>query len=141
MDKNLGMGVMLGMLGSNQASVDALLAAKGKTISTLTYDDDALRFTFEDGSGMKLADEGQSCCEARYMRTDDDLSYFVGSKLMDAKVREGPDEEGEYGDMHEIAFLVVTTSKGTFTMANHNEHNGYYGGFLIRAESFTPVGG
>jgi hypothetical protein len=34
--------------------------------------------------------------------------------------------------VHEVAFLEVTTDRGVFQMKNHNEHNGYYGGFLIR---------
>ena len=32
---------------------------------------------------------------------------------------------------HEIKFLEVKTNRGVFTMVSHNEHTGYYGGFLI----------
>ena len=38
-------------------------------------------------------------------------------------------------DVHEIQFLDVKTDKGIFQMANNNEHNGYYGGFLIEART------
>lgn len=129
----LGMGVMLGMLGGNADSVEALTGAVGKTISALRLgDDDALHFEFSDGSKMKLSDEGQSCCEHRYMRTDDNLGDYVGAKLLGAEIKEAPNVESAY-DEHEVQFLEVQTDRGVFTMASHNEHNGYYGGFLIRA--------
>jgi hypothetical protein len=137
--KHLGLGVMIAMLGGNRESAEAMQAALGKEITALRLDDgdrdNALHFTFSDGSGLRLFDDGQSCCESRYMRTDDDLSAFVGATLVSAEVRDVPKvpSEDEYGDEHEVQFLIVTTSKGAFTMASHNEHNGYYGGFAIRA--------
>ncbi len=129
----LGVGVMIRMLGGNEDSVNAFVPCVNKTINNLVIEDDKLRFTFDDGTRLDLVDNGQSCCESRYMQTDDDLGYFVGSRLLGAEVKEAPNVEDEYGD-HEVAFLVVTTSKGSFSVANHNEHNGYYGGFYINAE-------
>ena len=129
----LGFGVMINMLGGNRESVAAVQAAMGKTITALSLTDDQLRFEFEDGSRLRLWDNGQSCCESRYMQTDDDLPYYIGAKFVGAEVRDGGSTEGEYGDTHEIQFLVVTTDRGTFSMASHNEHNGYYGGFWITA--------
>ena len=67
------------------------------------------------------------------MRTDDNLDYYVGSKLLGFEIKEATIMEDGYG-LHEIQFLEVRTSKGCFTMASHNEHNGYYGGFDIRVE-------
>lgn len=132
-DTNLGFSVMLGMLAGNEDSVNAFKPALGKTIAKLWLgEDDALHFVFTDGSAIKLADEGQSCCEHRYMRTDDDLTEYVGAKLLGAVVKAAPNEPDEYGE-HEVEFLEVQTDRGSFTMASHNEHNGYYGGFLIRA--------
>jgi len=131
---HLGLGVMLGMLGGNADSVAAFTGAVGKTIAALRLgDDDALHFKFSDGSKMKLSDEGQSCCENRYMRTDDNLAEYVGAKLLGAEIKEAPNVEDEYDEEHEVQFLEVQTDRGVFTMASHNEHNGYYGGFLIRA--------
>ena len=52
--------------------------------------------------------------------------------MLGAEIKEAPSIPTEY-DEHEVQFLEVLTSKGGFTMASHNEHNGYYGGFLIRA--------
>jgi len=130
----LGLGVMIKMIGGNANSVDAFTKAVGKTISELELgDDDALHFTFSDGYKMRLADEGQSCCESRYMQTDDDLSYFIGATLVSAEVKDAPDADYGTGDVHEVQFLEVLTSKGSFVMSSHNEHNGYYGGFAVRA--------
>jgi hypothetical protein len=66
------------------------------------------------------------------MHTDDVLQDFIGAKLLNAEVREGPTELDKYGDPIESEFLVVSTSIGFFTVVNYNEHNGYYGGFIIR---------
>lgn len=131
----LGMGVMLSMLGGHADSVAAFKGAFGKTIAGLTLGtDDALHFVFDDGSKMKVFDGGQSCCESRYMRTDDKLEEFVGAKLLGAEIKEAPPvkDDDDYGE-HEVEFLEVQTDRGVFTMASHNEHNGYYGGFSIRA--------
>lgn len=131
-----GMGVMIGMLSGNSDSVEAYNGAIGKEIASVALDDEeTLRFKFTDGTGLRVADEGQSCCESRYMRTDDDLSHFVGATLTGMEIKDGPEEEGEYGDVHEVQFLEVTTSKGSFQMASHNEHNGYYGGFWIQCHA------
>ncbi len=127
---------MLAMLGGNRESAEAFQAVIGKTISALSLgEDDALHFTFDDGSKLKLYDDGQSCCESRYMRTDDDLSRYIGAKLVSAEVREAPSINDSDGDVHDVEFLDVTTSAGVFQMASHNEHNGYYGGFAIRAKA------
>jgi hypothetical protein len=127
-----GLSVMLGMLCGNEESVKAMKQSVDKTIASIRCTDDALYIGLEDGSTLTLADQGQSCCEARYMRTDDDLSYYVGAVLRGAEVRDAPSLPTEY-DCHDVQFLVVHTDKGDFTMSNHNEHNGYYGGFYIQA--------
>lgn len=132
MSDNLGLGVMINMLGGNKSTVEKLKSVLNKEIKNLKMEDDKLRFEFNDGDLMVVFDDGQSCCENRYMTTDDDLDYFQGSKLMDMEIKEAPNAPAEY-DEHEVQFLVVKTSKGEFTMETHNEHNGYYGGFWIVA--------
>ena len=115
--------------------------ALGKTISDLRFseNDSALSITFADGSKLTLFDDGQTCCETRYMRTDDNLAEYIGGRLLGAEVKDVPEligfwkDECEYGD-HDVQFLEITTSKGSFVMSNHNEHNGYYGGFCIEAK-------
>lgn len=126
-----GLGVMLKNLGGNQESVNAYRSIIGKVVSELTLgDDDALHFVFDDGSKVKVSDEGQSCCEERYMRTDDDLKEFIGAKLIGMELKDAPDVDNDWGT-HETQFLEVKTDRGVFTMASHNEHNGYYGGFYV----------
>lgn len=127
----LGEGVMLGILFGNAETVEAHNGAIGKVIKAIDFSEDALLLHFKDGTGIKIFDDGQSCCEHRYMTTDDDLQSFVNTEFVDLELREAPDQEGEYGEPHEIQFLLVNTKKGTFTVETHNEHNGYYGGFLI----------
>lgn len=110
----------------------------GKVVQSVELgSDDALHFMFADGSKMKMWDDGQSCCESRYMTCDDDLSYFSGSKLLSVEVKYA--QQSEYSDyyetIHEVQFLEVMTDRGCFTMATHNEHNGYYGGFCVRVEA------
>lgn len=131
---NLGMGVMLGIRGGNQKTVEAVKGSLGKTFTTLELADDNLVLTFEDNMKLKLWDGGQNCCERRYMRTDDNLSDYVGGQLLDIELRDAPYQEDEYDEVHEVQFLAVKTSKGMFVISNHNEHNGYYGGFYIEAE-------
>lgn len=131
---SLGMGVMVGLLSDNTESVSIFKEAGGKTINKIEIVNNELQFRFEDGTGIALRDDGQSCCENRYMATDDELSDFVGTQLINAEVRDGTEEEAEYSDVKESQFLVITTSVGQFTVVNYNEHNGYYGGFLLIAE-------
>jgi hypothetical protein len=131
MSDYFGMGVMIGMLGGNEKTVKTMQTAVGKTISRAWLgDDDALHLKFYDGSGIRFVDDGQSCCESRYMRTDDDLTEFSGAVFQGAEIKEAAPIHDGYGE-HEVQFLEVKTSKGCFTMASHNEHNGYYGGFWI----------
>lgn len=131
-----GLRVMLEQLFGSRSQSATFAAAIGKTVTALSLgEDDALHFTFEDGSRLKLFDDGQSCCEKRYMRTDDDLNEYVGAKLLGVEVRPAPSIPEEYGEEHDVAFLAVQTDRGEFVMSNHNEHNGYYAGFVIRASS------
>lgn len=128
------MGAMLHLLGGNRETVETFQAAKGKEIASLSMNpngDGQLEVRFTDGTGIAFYDDARSCCESRYMHTDDALSDFVGATLDDAATEAGPDIKSEYGDPHEQMFLKITTSKGVFTVVTHNEHNGYYGGIAI----------
>lgn len=133
---NLGLGVMINMLGGNEDTIKTLEESKDKTITKLSIDEDYLMFCFSDNSKMRMFDDGQSCCESRYINTDDNLNDFVGSKFIEAGIKAAPEIECEYGT-HEVQFLVIKTSIGEFTLETHNEHNGYYGGFWMVAESIT----
>ena len=134
MNNQPGMGVMLGMLGGNEQTVNAVKSSLGKKIKKVWLDEEAnkLKFEFNDKTCLEMYDAGQSCCEERYMRTDDDLTEFEDATLLDFELKDAPNAPHEYCD-HEIQFLDVKTDKGIFQLANHNEHNGYYGGFWIVA--------
>jgi hypothetical protein len=143
---HLGVGVMIHQLCGNEKSVNTLKAALGKKIKSLYLKSGALHIGFIDGTGIQMFDDGQSCCENRFMVCDDDLKPFIGAKLTGASIRDAQSKEiaeaekklkkedpaNTYvGEDHEIQFLIVETSKGSFTISNHNVHNGYYGGFSI----------
>lgn len=127
-----GIGVMLNALSDWSGDREALRSAIGKAIRSVALVNDKLSFVFTDNSRLHLWDAGQSCCESRYMVCDDDLSTFVGAVLLGVDTKDAPSVEDKYGE-HEVQFLEVQTSAGPITVATHNEHNGYYGGFSIRA--------
>lgn len=136
----LGLGVMINMLSSNEEAVKAYNAAQGKVIKSAVLDPDrgdggALVMCFTDGTGIEIWDDGRSCYESRYMTTDDDLASFIGATFKDIEMRDGPDTQDEYGAPHEMRFVYVDTSLGTFTLETHNIHNGYYGGFFIKVRA------
>lgn len=146
-----GFSVNLGRLMDNSETVHAVRGAFGRTIESIAVRDkqegvsrwdnegiDTLVVTFEDGTVLNLWDAGQSCCERRYMNTDDDLAYYKGAVLSDVEVAAGTDTpEDEWGGEHQIQFLRLLTDRGVITVANHNEHNGYYGGFHLVANGTT----
>lgn len=135
----LGIGVMLNMLGGNNETLAAIKASLNKKISAVHLDGEGneLKISLVDGTTLVIWDNGQSCCENRYMNTSDNLSEHAGETLIDFELKDAPNAEGQYGDEHEIQFLDVITDKGRFQIANHNEHNGYYGGFSIAAKLVT----
>lgn len=133
----IGIGVMINsMFSDRRETLEILERSVNRTISDVRLVNDFyLEITFDDGYKIELYDDGQSCCERRFMHTDDDLSYFSGSVLYDVDLKDGGciDDKENHWDSHEVQFLEIKTSKGCFTMSSHNIHNGYYGGFWIKA--------
>lgn len=114
----------------NQQEVQA--NSVGKVISEIFLNDDVLTIKFEDSTSIEFLDDGQNCCEHRYFSVDgDDLSEFEGAKYVEAFLNDAPGIEDSYGDVHDVCFLEIRTSRGSITVSAHNEHNGYYGGFGI----------
>lgn len=132
----LGIKAALFMLFGDETTPIVMHSAWGKTISRLELKDDKLHFEFSDQTKICVFDAGQSCCEYRYMTTDDDLRDYIGSSLVDMEISDGPTTECD-GGTYEIQFLRVFTSKGIFVCETHNEHNGYYGGFCVVARVAT----
>lgn len=133
----LGLGVMIQMLGGyHREDIEAAQAAIGKKIASMkkvSDGDGAIDIRFTDGTGIRVADHGRSCCESRYLEVNDaDLQYHVGAKLRDIEVAKTEEKEAKWGDVKEIAFLHIKTSRGVIVANTYNEHNGYYGGFSIQ---------
>lgn len=146
----LGVGAMLHHLsGGSQRSatdfygrkvVNAELRKGDNGSSRWTHSgQDALVLSFEDGTGMALLDDGQSCCESRYITCDDDLRKIIGGVLIRIEEKDTENTEGEDG-AHEQVFIEVATSECFVTVCTHNEHNGYYGGFGLTLEEIPTSG-
>jgi hypothetical protein len=126
-----GLGAMIHILGGG--SKEDPKKYIGKTIKKAEFSDNAIYLSFDDKSSIRITDNGQSCCETRYMTTSDDFSILLGNKLTGIKVREYKEVEADH-ETHEIAFLEIATDKNSVTVETHNEHNGYYGGFGLNIE-------
>jgi hypothetical protein len=132
---SLGMGVMLSILEGDRGTAEAVASAIGKMIASvaLPKDDGGITILFTDGAKLRIWDDGQSCCEHRYVTCDDDLSGYVGALIASIEERDAADVQDENGECHEQRFVVIATTLGSITICTHNEHNGYYGGFSLRA--------
>lgn len=103
--------------------------------------EDKLRLILANGLELFIFDDGQSCCEARWITCDDDVKDLIGAVITQINVRTAPnygeaDDEDNYdiNDIHECTFVILETNRGPFTMTTHNQHNGYYGGFNVVIE-------
>jgi len=129
----LGIKVMMNLLGGDKETSSIWKEVEGRTIKAIRLDRGALHFELEDGLGFRLIDDGQSCCEARYITSDgEDFDFYCGAKLKKITMKEGPLRGNhEECDVHEVCFVEIETTKGSFSVCTHVEHNGYYGGFSI----------
>lgn len=120
---------------------EAAKACRGKIIRTIKIEEDALVIAFDDRT-LVLQDEASYCCERRYMSTDDPLDYWEGLVFVGYRIVPGP-RTGNRDDFecHDEQFLIVETFLGSFTVVNHNRHNGYYGGFDITERLITGAKG
>lgn len=126
----LGIGVMMRMLGGGHSKSPETYVGRVIAGAELDAGADCFRLSFTDGPKVKLFDDGQSCCENRYMTTDDDVQSLVGGTLLNIEGKKGADSPGG-GEVHEACFVEISTDQGFITLTNHNEHNGYYGGFSL----------
>jgi len=125
-----GLGVMLEYLGGGGESPSKYY---GRTIKKFKLVDDCIRLKFTDGATLSITDDGQSCCEARYITTDDEPGDLHGAVLTEIKEKDYTYTNNDDGwDCHEIVFLEFVTDKGSVVFETHNEHNGYYGGFALK---------
>ena len=119
--------------GSEQSPEDYY----GQTIIAAEMSDERLTLVLRSGKTIAIWDDGQSCCEYRHMTTDDDVKSLVGNTLTRIEAKEGPEIECKY-DTHEQVFVEIGTNKGFITIVNHNEHNGFYGGFGLTITEVKP---
>ena len=131
---SLGMGAMLHALGGG--SDESASKYAGRVIKSASIDDEKMLITFEDDITIKIWDDGQSCCESRYMTCDDDVKSLVGGKLLKIEAQEGESKDEDY-DVHEWVFVEVATENDHIKFCTHNEHNGYYGGFGLSITELT----
>ena len=122
-----GIGAMIHYLKGG--SVHSAEEYYGLKVTEAKIVDNKLRLAFDNGKKIEIWDDGQSCCESRYITCDDDVKSLINGTINKIEAKEGPCVEGEYGDTHEQVFVEIGTDKGFITLANHNEHNGYYGSF------------
>jgi hypothetical protein len=130
----LGLGVMIEQLAGYEEDIKVVKSSVGKTIDSVKIKDDTLVLKFTDRTGLVLWDNGQTCCESRYMVCDDNLVEFENATFLGVEVQDG-ESLPNGGEDHEVQFLRIKTSLGDIVCSNHNEHNGYYGGFSISARA------
>lgn len=127
-----GLGVLINALGGDKETAAAIASCGGEIIQSAEITDETLRLRF-DGFTLAFRDDGQSCCESRYMETPENLESMAGEVFRGAEIKDGPEEHGEWGECKECQFLEIQTDKDTYSISNYNEHNGYYGGFWVVA--------
>lgn len=109
---------------------------KGLTVQNARMGEDCLIINFTNGSSIQISDEGQTCCEYRYMSTDDNPKDLIGGQFISAEIDRYNNFEDDWGE-NEQAFLRVASTKGAITVVTHNRHNGYYGGFCINIKNIS----
>lgn len=108
--------------------------AQGKVIDIIEFTDKKVIIKFEDKTKITIFDDGQSCCEYRYLTTDDNVISLCGAKFHSVNIKDATQTKLN-GGLHEIQFLEIQTfDKGSITFAAHNENNGYYCGFNMRVK-------
>lgn len=110
----------------------------GRRIVSADINERRLRLELDGGATIHLWDDCQSCCERRYMSTDDDVQSLVGHRLTHIKPKRVECVESEHGGEDETCFVEVGTDDGFVTIVNHNEHNGFYGGFGLTVTETEP---
>lgn len=88
-----------------------------------------LVISFEDDTFLEIFDSGQLCCELRFMSCSDVLGDLVGHTFNSINMKTlGSDGSDPFYD---VAFLEIKAGDEIVTITNHNQHNGYYGGFNL----------
>ena len=125
-----GIGVLINRMCDEGFDIESYV---GQRITDAEINDnEQLVLSFGDRK-LFIYDAGQSCCEYRHMSTDDEIRDLVGRKFLDVVEKEYISQDDDY-DCHEELFMEVRAEESWITLVNHNEHNGYYGGFWLRID-------
>ena len=105
---------------------------KGKTLSSVTADNDEILFTTVDGEVYKMY-HAQDCCESVYIESIvGDLEDLVGEEILRAEETSNifdmlRNVEQEYSDeSHTWTFYKFATRKGYVDIRWYGTSNGYY---------------
>lgn len=128
------MGVMIEMLFGRGS--DDFTAFKGRKITDAKLTTDDLTLSFEGTEEqLRVYDAGQSCCENRYITSDDDVKDLVGGNLVSIEEREGPEPEPAVCDKckgsKRLDFSdqpMLDPEGGEECWACHGTGNDYYSG-------------
>lgn len=83
---------------------------------------------FTDGTGVFLVDNQPICCEDRYIKTEDNLEYLVGSRFHDVVISETLEDQRSIDDIKETTFIRILTDKAPAVFCAYNIHSGCYSG-------------
>ncbi len=106
---DLGLGVMLSMSSGNQ-NLAIISKSLGKTVLVTFMDDDKLHIRFTDGTKIRIEDDGQSCCETRYMTCGDDLEYYKDASFLGVEISDAPSVKSNDDDddrCHDVQFITA----------------------------------
>lgn len=120
--------------------MDNLKNYYGREIIGASFDEYEVILEFDTKEKLRIRDDGQQCCEDRYMRTDDNIEDLIGCKLRNIEAREAHESEAD----HEVVFLVIQADHEEVSISTHNEHNGFYSGFELEIKELLhdePVKG
>ena len=135
MDDYRYLSLLSNQLKFSETTLNSYWKALGQTIREISCDYQTLTMRFENGHGFTITDNGQSCCENRYMVCDDDTRSYAGARLLGMELADGPRVLDEWLDPQEVQFLRIHTSRGTIVVSNYNE--GRYSGFCIELKAIS----
>ena len=109
-----------------------------KPLHSVTLDDanEVITFTFEDGSTVKFAAEGD-CCSHSWIEHLEVPAVVSGRTLVEVQdERTGQETVGEYDDLRQFYQTIFRLDNGdSIKIEYRNDSNGYYGGYLVRVGS------
>jgi hypothetical protein len=97
--------------------------------------DGGLVVELEGNKKIILFDDNRQSCESRFVRSNDDLSWFEGTTFKGIQIKNMKDTRDEFDEIHETQFIHVLTGIGNIIMEVHNIHSGHDGGFDLKVDT------